>query len=136
MDLLRYVRRILSILSVHITTMDFSSPSTVPPKKKTESIYVRVIFRYECTYTKKNIRPLVSNSLPLSLYVPRKKYVFFNTQRHHLDVSENSGFSPQIIHFNKGFPLFSPSILGYCIPIFGIPPISTFAFSDCSKVLD
>ena len=22
----------------------------------------------------------------------------------HMDVSENSGFSPQIIHFNRGFP--------------------------------
>ena len=30
----------------------------------------------------------------------------------HMDVSLNGGFSPQIILFNKGFPLFSPSILG------------------------
>ena len=30
-----------------------------------------------------------------------------------MGVSENGGFSPQIIHFNRGFPLFSPSILGY-----------------------
>ena len=32
-----------------------------------------------------------------------------------MGVSENSGFSPQIIQFNRvfmGFPLFSPSILG------------------------
>ena len=31
----------------------------------------------------------------------------------YMDVSENSGFSPQIIHCNGVFPLFSPSILGY-----------------------
>ena len=36
-----------------------------------------------------------------------------------MDVSENSEFSPQIIHFNGGFPLFSPSILGGFPPIFG-----------------
>ena len=30
-----------------------------------------------------------------------------------MGVSENSGFSPQIIHFKKGVPFFSPSILGY-----------------------
>ena len=31
-----------------------------------------------------------------------------------MDVSEHSGFSPQITsHFHTGFPLFSPSILGY-----------------------
>ena len=29
-----------------------------------------------------------------------------------MDVSENSGFSPQIIHFNRVFP-YKPSILGY-----------------------
>ena len=37
----------------------------------------------------------------------------------YMSVSENSGFSPQIIQFNRGFPLFSPSILGYKVPIFG-----------------
>jgi len=36
----------------------------------------------------------------------------------HMDVSKNSGFSPQIIHFSRVFPLFSPSILGF-FPIFG-----------------
>ena len=35
----------------------------------------------------------------------------------YMGVSENSGFSPQIIHFNRGFPLFSPSILGF-FPLF------------------
>ena len=30
----------------------------------------------------------------------------------HMGVSENGGFSPQIIHFNRGFPLFSASNLG------------------------
>ena len=30
---------------------------------------------------------------------------------------KNSGFSPQIIYFNRGFPLFSPSILGV-FPLF------------------
>ena len=30
----------------------------------------------------------------------------------HMDVSENSGFSPQIIHFNRVFH-YQPSILGY-----------------------
>ena len=45
-------------------------------------------------------------------------YVWDNTapildkHQQDMDVSENSGFSPQIIHFNRGFPLFSPSILG------------------------
>ena len=29
-----------------------------------------------------------------------------------MDVSENSGFSPQIIHFNRDFH-YKPSILGY-----------------------
>ena len=29
-----------------------------------------------------------------------------------MDVSENSGFSPQIIHFNRVFH-YKPSILGY-----------------------
>ena len=29
-----------------------------------------------------------------------------------MDVSKNSGFSPQIIHFNGGFH-YKPSILGY-----------------------
>ena len=29
-----------------------------------------------------------------------------------MDVSENSGFSPQIIHFDRVFSIFSPSILG------------------------
>ena len=34
-----------------------------------------------------------------------------------MGVSKNSGFSPQIIHFNWGFLLFSPSILGtICFP--------------------
>ena len=32
---------------------------------------------------------------------------------YHMGVSENGGFSPQIIHFHRVFPLFSPSILGY-----------------------
>ena len=34
----------------------------------------------------------------------------------YMDVSKNNG-TPQIIHFKKGFPLFSPSIWG--TPIFG-----------------
>ena len=33
-------------------------------------------------------------------------------QQEYVDVSENSGFSPQIIHFNMGFH-YKPSILGY-----------------------
>ena len=35
-----------------------------------------------------------------------------NEQAYDLDVSENSGFSPQIIHFNRVFH-YKPSILGY-----------------------
>ena len=35
-----------------------------------------------------------------------------------MDVSENSGFSPQIIHFNRVFH-YKPSILEYCTFIFG-----------------
>ena len=42
--------------------------------------------------------------------------------QHYMDVSENWGFSPQIIHFNRGFPLFSPSILGV-FPLFLETPI-------------
>ena len=34
----------------------------------------------------------------------------------HMGVSKNNG-TPQIIHFNRGFPLFSPSILGF-FPLF------------------
>ena len=30
-----------------------------------------------------------------------------------MDVSKNSGFSSKSSHFNRGFPLFSPTILGY-----------------------
>ena len=42
----------------------------------------------------------------------------------HMGVSKNRGVSPQIIHFNSGFPLCSPSILGYRVStIFGGPPI-------------
>ena len=41
----------------------------------------------------------------------------------HLDVSENSGFSPQIIHFNRDFH-YKPSILGVFPLFFGVPPIS------------
>ena len=42
-----------------------------------------------------------------------------------LGVSENRGISPQIIHFNRGFPLFSPSILGET-PLFLETPIWWF----------
>ena len=35
-----------------------------------------------------------------------------NEQAYDMDVSENSGFSPQIIHFNRVFH-YKPSILGY-----------------------
>ena len=38
---------------------------------------------------------------------------FFHFQSIFLGVSQNSGFSPQIIHFSLGFPLYKPSILGY-----------------------
>ena len=38
------------------------------------------------------------------------------TWKIHLDVSKNSGFSPQIIHFNRAFH-YKPSILG-CSPYF------------------
>ena len=42
--------------------------------------------------------------------------VLFNVQ---LGVEPKiGGFSPQIIHFDGVFPLFSPSILG-CFPVFG-----------------
>ena len=39
----------------------------------------------------------------------------------HQDVSENNGFSPNHPFVNRGFPLFSPSILGGFPPIFGNP---------------
>ena len=38
-----------------------------------------------------------------------RKCIFINT---YMDVSENSGFSPQIIHFDRVFH-YKPSILGY-----------------------
>ena len=39
---------------------------------------------------------------------------FFHFQSIFLEVSQNSGFSPQIIHgLIPGFPLYKPSILGY-----------------------
>ena len=41
----------------------------------------------------------------------------------YMDVSENSGFSPQIIHFNRVFH-YKPSILGVFPPFFGNPHIS------------
>ena len=47
-----------------------------------------------------------------------------------MSLSENSGFSPQIIPFFSGFPLFSPSILG--IPLFfGTHPI--LEMGGCAK---
>ena len=39
----------------------------------------------------------------IDIFVPLTRY---------MGVSKNRGFYPQIIHFNRGFPLFSPSILG------------------------
>ena len=50
-----------------------------------------------------------------------------------MDVSENSGFSIQIIHFHRGFPLFSPSILGFS-PSFWKHPYPPFFFKS-SKTL-
>ena len=38
-----------------------------------------------------------------------------------------AGFTPQIIHFNRGFPFFSPSNLGY--PYFLETPSSFFSSS-------
>ena len=35
-----------------------------------------------------------------------------------MDVSKNSGFTPQIIHFNRVFHYFHPSILGGTVPLF------------------
>ena len=37
-----------------------------------------------------------------------------------MGVSKNKGFSPQIIHFNRVFPLFSPSILVVKSPYFWV----------------
>ena len=59
-DLLRYVRRISSILSVHITTMDFS----VPPKKKQNPSMSGWFFDH--VLIQKPLRPLVT-SLQLAL---------------------------------------------------------------------
>ena len=38
--------------------------------------------------------------------------IFVGKKKHYMDVSENRGFSPQIIHFNRVFD-YKPSILGY-----------------------
>ena len=58
---------------------------------------------------------------------------FFNgrarIELYNMDVSENSGFSPQIIHFHRGFPLFSPSILGFS-PSFWKHPYQLFFFKS------
>ena len=51
-------------------------------------------------------------------------FVFTGSAKLYLGVSENSGFSHQIIHFNRGFPLFSPSIPFWGTPIFGNTLIS------------
>ena len=47
----------------------------------------------------------------------------------HMDVSENSGFSPQIIHFKRVFHC-KPSILG-CFPIFGNTHMYPIGSYDC-----
>ena len=54
----------------------------------------------------------------------RKRWVF--TQKTHttyMDVSENSGFSPQIIHFNRVFHDFHHPFWGVLPLFFGVPPI-------------
>ena len=43
-----------------------------------------------------------------------------------MDVSKNRGYSPQIIHFQRGFPLFKPSMLGEH-PYFWKDPDADFA---------
>ena len=47
-----------------------------------------------------------------------------------MDVSKNSGFSPQIIHFQRGVPLFKPSMLG-AHPYFWKDPDADFALLSC-----
>ena len=59
--------------------------------------------------------------LPLkrSVYNHHSKLQQLKRKNHFdMDVSENSGFSPQIIHFDRVFH-DKPSILGYCTTIFG-----------------
>ena len=50
-----------------------------------------------------------------------------------IGVSLNGGCSLQFIHFNRGFPLFSPSILGYPgTPIFGNTHMFTMILEEMS----
>ena len=53
-------------------------------------------------------------------------------QQEYVDVSENSGFSPQIIHFNRVFH-YKPSILGY--PYFWKHPCRCAAKKQASSIL-
>ena len=61
----------------------------------------------------------------LSCHFLSNSNTFFKVKRKkpmlipYMDVSENSGFSPQIIHFNRVFH-YKPSVLGY--PYFGKHP--------------
>ena len=48
-----------------------------------------------------------------SAEIGRPKLVLLRNHWVHMGVSKNRGFSPQIMNFKRGFPLFSPSILGY-----------------------
>ena len=54
---------------------------------------------------------------------------------HQMDVSENSGFSPQIIHETIGFSIYyTPSILGV-FPLFLETPKSQTICKDCGELL-
>ena len=53
-----------------------------------------------------------STKVPISLKKKKQRRQVDHIETN-MGVSENGGFSPQIIHFKKGFPLFSLSILGY-----------------------
>ena len=50
--------------------------------------------------------------IPWEVFQEPVQYMPINNTQLHLDVSENSGLSPQIIHFNE-FSHRKPSILGY-----------------------
>ena len=89
-----------------------------PPRKLAKEVFVKFIPAKEKTRFAKEWRKVLAKDHVIRI----DSHEVFNTAHlvyfygkwlgKHMGVSENSGFSPQIIHFNRVFH-YKPSILGY-----------------------
>ena len=78
------------------------------------------VFTYICQTNQPNVDRYTSPMDPMGhINKTLLEQFFFEMKEvcNHMGVSKNNGVLPQIVHLFIGFPLFSPSILGF-FPLF------------------